>query len=84
MVTVRVFGVLRLESGVKRLEADADRVQDVFRLVYEEIKRVKPEADISLKDVRSCVVTVNGKIVKNSTRLKDGDEVMLVPSSCGG
>ncbi len=84
MVTIRVFGVLRLDSGVKLLEAEAGSVQDVFRLVYEESKRVKPDSEITMKDVKGCMVVVNGKMVKPNAKLKHGDEIMLVPASGGG
>ena len=84
MVTVRVFGVLRLDSGVKMLEADAASVQDVFRLVFEESRRVKPDSGITMKDVKGCMVVVNGKMVKPNAKLRDGDEIMLVPASGGG
>ena len=84
MVTVRVFGVLRLDSGVKMLEADAASVQDVFILVFEESRRVKPDSGITMKDVKGCMVVVNGKMVKPNAKLRDGDEIMLVPASGGG
>lgn len=84
MVTVRVFGVLRLDSGVKMLEADAASVQDVFKLVLEESRRVKPDSGITMKDVKGCMVVVNGKMVKPNAKLHDGDEIMIVPASGGG
>ena len=84
MVTIRVYGVLRLDSGVKTLEAEADSVKDVFRLVLEESRRVKPDSGVTMKDVKGCMVVVNGKMVKPRAKLNDGDEIMLVPASGGG
>lgn len=84
MVTIRVYGVLRLDSGVKMLEAEAENVQDVFRLVFEESRRIKPDSGITMKDVKGCMVVVNGKMVKPNARLNQGDEIMLVPASGGG
>lgn len=84
MVTIRVYGVLRLDSGVKMLEAEAENVQDVFRLVFEESKRIKPDSGITMKDVKGCMVVVNGKMVKPNAKLNHGDEIMLVPASGGG
>lgn len=84
MVTIRVYGVLRLDSGVKELKAEADNVQEVFRLVFEESKRIKPDSCVTMKDVKGCMVVVNGKMVKPKAKLHDGDEIMLVPASGGG
>lgn len=84
MVTVRVFGVFRLDSGVKRMEADAASVKELLPLVLEEAKRVKPDTKVTMKDVMSCLVVVNGKQVGRNAALCDGDEVMLVPAVAGG
>jgi len=84
MITVRVYGVLRLDSGVKELKTEAKTVPEVFKAVYEESRRIKPDSCVTLKTVKGCMVIVNGKKVKNNADLRDGDELMLVPSSGGG
>ena len=84
MVTVRVYGVLRLDSGVKELKAEADSVPELLKLVFEESRRVKPDSCVTMKDIKGCSVVVNGKMVKPNAKLKDGDEIMLVPASGGG
>lgn len=84
MITVRVFGVFRLDSGVKRMEAEAASVKELLPLVLAEAKRIKPDTKVTMKDVTSCVVVVNGKRVDHSAPLCDGDEVMLVPAVAGG
>ncbi len=84
MVTVRVFGTFRLISGVKRLEIEPTSVQELYELVLEEAKRIKPDSKLTVKDVKSCMVVVNGKRVKSDAVLCDGDEVMLVPAAGGG
>ena len=84
MVRIGVYGVLRLDSGVKQLEAEAGNVQDMLRLVLEESKRIKPDSCVTMKDLKGCMVVVNGKMVKPNAKLHDGDEIMLVPASGGG
>ncbi len=84
MVTVRVFGVFRLDSGVKRMEVDVASVKELLPLVLEEAKRVKPDTKVTMKDVMSCIVVVNGKQAGKNAVLCDGDEVMLVPAVAGG
>ena len=84
MVTVRVYGVLRLDSGVKELQAEADNVPELLRLLFEESRRIKPDSGVTMKDIKGCMVVVNGKMVKPNAKLHDGDEIMLVPASGGG
>ena len=52
MVTVKMFGTFRLDSG--------------------------------MKDVKGCIVCLHDKQVRPSTKLNDGDEVVLVPAVAGG
>ena len=52
--------------------------------MLEEAKRIKPDSKLTVKDVKSCMVVVNGKRVKSDAVLCDGDEVMLVPAAGGG
>ena len=84
MVTVRVYGVLRLDSGVKELTVEADSVPELLKLVFEESRRIKPDSCVTMKDIKGCMVVVNGKMAKPNAKLRDGDEIMLVPASGGG
>ena len=84
MVTVKIFGTLRLDSGVKELHVEADSVPELTRQVYAEAMRLKPDSGIRMKDVKGCMVVVNGKRVRPNAKLHDGDEIMLVPASGGG
>jgi len=38
MVTVKLFGTLRLDSGVKELTAEADTIRALYPLVLAEIR----------------------------------------------
>lgn len=84
MVKIKVFGVFRLDSGIKEMTVQANTVRELFPLLVQEAKRLNPETTLKEKDLEGCVVAVNGKQVKLKSKLKDGDEVFLVPAVAGG
>lgn len=84
MVNVRIFGVFRLDTGLKQMSAEAKSVRELLPMVLAEAKRQNPGADADMKALRGCVVVVNGKQAPLSAELHDGDEVMLVPAVAGG
>jgi len=83
-VRVKIFGVFRLDSGIKEMTVQVETVKELFPLIIEEAKRLNPQTPLKVKDLEGCVVAVNGKQVKPNTKLQDGDEVMLVPAVAGG
>lgn len=84
MVTVKIFGTFRLDSGIKQMQAEADRVRDLYPLILAEAARQRPEARFSPEELKSCVVIVNGKRANGGTKLRDGDLVSLIPAAAGG
>lgn len=84
MVTVKLFGTLRLDSGIKSLEVEADTVRDIYPLVMAEILRASPDTEIKEKDIRSCMVSVNEKKANGRTKLQNGDIVYIIPPAAGG
>ena len=84
MVTVKLFGVLRLESGVKELRLEAGSVKELIPLVCREIRRQRPDCAVSEKDLRACLAAVNGIRVNPRTKLRDGDVVVFFPAAAGG
>ncbi len=84
MVHVKLFGLLRLDTGLKELSAEAATVGGLYPILLAEAKRVKPSTKVTAKDVDGCVILINGKQGKKSSRLKDGDEVLLMSPVCGG
>ncbi len=84
MVHVKLFGLLRLDTGLKELTAEAATVGDLYPVLLEEAKRVKPAAAITARDMDGCVILINGKQGRKNSRLKDGDEVLLMSPVCGG
>ena len=84
MVHVRLFGLLRLDTGLKELDADADSVAALCPILLAEAKRVRPSTRVTAKDIDGCTILINGKPGKKKSRLSDGDEVLLMSPVCGG
>ena len=75
MITVRLFGLVRLETGIKELQVEADNVRQLQKVLTRWIPEEK---------IKGCVLLVNGKQTNRFTKLKDGDQVMLMPPVAGG
>ena len=84
MVTVKLFGTLRLETGVKELAAEAETVMALYPLIVREIRAAKPDCAVTEKTLSGCLVAVNGVRVNPRTRLRDGDVVYFFPAAAGG
>ena len=84
MVTVKLFGLLRLDSGVKQLELEAATVQELYPRLLVELSRRSPARALTLKDLKACAVAVNECPAKPGTKLRDGDIVYLIPPIAGG
>ena len=84
MVTVKLFGLFRLDTGLKTLTAEANSVKELYPILLAEAKRVKPDTRITAADIDGCIVVVNGKQARKNSPLKDGDQVSLMSPVCGG
>lgn len=84
MVRVKMFGVLRLDTGVRELELEAGSVRELLEKTAAELARRGCTAAAGRDALKGCVTAVNGRQVKPSFRLSDGDEVWLVPAVAGG
>ena len=78
MVKVKLFGLLRLDTGLKELELEANSVKELYPLILEAAHSV------TLKDMDGCIVMINGVQGKKSSKLAPSDEVMLMSPVCGG
>ena len=76
MITVKLYGLLRLESGIKEKQMEASGVKEVLEVLA--------ECGISKKDLNGCVVLVNGNSANKRSKLTDGDTVVLMPPVAGG
>ena len=84
MVHVRLFGLLRLDTGLREFSAEAGSVRELYPLLLAEAKRAKPDTTVTSADIDGCVVMINGKKGRKGSRLRDGDEVLLMSPVCGG
>ena len=84
MVKVKLFGLFRLDTGLKELSAEARSVKELYPILLAEAKKAKPATAITAADIDGCIIMINGKQGKKSSRLSDGDEVMLMSPVCGG
>lgn len=84
MVTVKLFGLLRLDSGVKQLELEAATLRELYPKLLEALHNAQPNSSLTLKDLKACAVALNEGPAKPGTRLHDGDIVYLIPPIAGG
>ncbi len=78
MITVRLFGLLRLDSGIRELTLEADTVAQVQKALL-----AHSEA-LSKKELDGCVVLINNKPVSKRSKLHDGDTVVFLSPVAGG
>ena len=78
MITVKLYGLLRLASGIRELSLDVKTVPELYSRLLEKTDR------ISKKDLEGCVLLVNGKAANRRTKLADGDVVQLLSPVAGG
>lgn len=76
MITVKLFGLLRIESGIKEVQLDAGAVNEVMTYLA--------DRGISRKELSGCVILVNGSSANKRSKLKDGDQVVLMSPVAGG
>lgn len=75
MITVKLFGLVRLETGIKELRIEAKNISELKKALAYAIAEEK---------IKGCLLLVNGKPAGRFTKLKDGDQVMLMPPVAGG
>lgn len=84
MVKVKLFGLFRLDTGIKELELQAGSVKELYPLLLDAAIKAKPATAVTAADIDGCIVMINGKQAKKNSKLKDGDVVMLMSPVCGG
>ena len=75
MITVKLFGLIRLETGLKELQVEAVNIGQLQKALTRWIPEEK---------IKGCVLLVNGKQANRFTKLNSGDQVMLMPPVAGG
>ena len=77
MVDIKLFGTLRLKTGFKGLQADVSTVK-------EGCEALSKATGLPFKEIKRCIIVVNGTQSKFSASLRDGDELAFFSPSGGG
>ena len=76
MITVKLYGLLRIESGIKQKQLDVRSVKELLISLE--------NCGIPRKDLDSCAILINGNNASKRTKLEDGDTVVLMSPVAGG
>ena len=76
MITVRLYGLLRLDSGIRERQLEAGTIKQVYAQLL--------ALGLSRKDLAGCVLLVNGKPANKRKKLRDGDVLQLMSPVAGG
>ena len=76
MITVKLYGLLRIDSGIRERQVEADRISEVF----DDLEA----CGVSPKELRGCLILINGKPGNRRSKLHDGDVVQMLPPVAGG
>jgi len=77
MVTIKLFGTLRLKTGFKQIEADITSVREAQQILGE-------HTGFPAKEFKKCVMALNGTPCKSSAKLSDGDILTFLSPAVGG
>ena len=82
MIQVKFFGLTRLALKTNKLELEAKTVEEALEKISDMYD------SISLKELKNCVIFVNGTNIveyrRFNTKLNDGDEMHIISPSSGG
>ena len=76
MITVKLYGLLRINSGIKERQIEAASLKDVWNDLIAQV--------ISMKDLNGCIILINQKSANKRSLLTDGDVVQLMSPVAGG
>lgn len=81
-MTVRLFGVFRLKSGISRITLDITQGAELFKELSRKF------SDISEKEWEKSVLYLNGKLISinkfKKTQLDTADEILIMSPVSGG
>jgi len=76
MITVKLYGLLRIESGIREKQLEASSIKEVLEALA--------ACGIPGKALNGCLILINGSSANKRSRLKDGDTVVLMSPAAGG
>lgn len=77
MVSIKLFGTLRLKTGCKQVTAEITHVKEACDILA-------AKTGLSSKEFKKCVIAINGKPSNFHASLQDGDELAFFSPSGGG
>ena len=81
-VTVKLFGVFRVDTHTPQVEIEAEKLKDVFCALNEKLGHIQMDSGLQFKD---AIAYINGESCKKKLRtLNDGDEIWLLSPASGG
>ena len=80
MINIKLFGSLRLKTGFKGLDADSKDI----KTVKDACVLMADATGMTVGDYKNCVIMLNGRQIKPSSKLSDGDELVFLAPSGGG
>ena len=79
-VTVKLFGVFRVDTHTPSIALQAEKLGDVFPALHTELGQM--ESGLQFKD---AIAYINGESCKKKSRkLCNGDEIWLLSPASGG
>ena len=76
MIRVKLYGLLRIDSGIRERQLEATTVREVL----EDLER----CGIPRKKLDAAVILVGGNSANKRSKLTDGDTVVLMSPVAGG
>ena len=76
MITVKLYGLIRIESGIKEKQLEAKDVKELLAHLA--------DCGIPKTDLSGCVILINGAGANKKSKLTDGDTVVLMSPVAGG
>ena len=76
MITVKLYGLLRINSGIRQRQIEAACIRDVLDDLMTQ--------GISKKELNGCVILINQKPAYKRSILNDGDVVQFMSPVAGG
>ncbi len=81
-VTVKLFGVFRVDTGTKELELECGTLKEMFTQLNEKLGHIQLDSGLQFKD---AAVYIGGEPCRKKSRtLCDGDEIWLLSPASGG
>ena len=76
MITVKLYGLMRVESGIRELQVEAVNLKTLYAALQ--------AAGLNKRDLKGCCVLINGTPAARTAKLNEGDVVQLLPPVAGG